>query len=106
MALTKKKRWSYTELGAPLRGWFETRAIGVTRNLYHNLYHRPPALASAHQRVIGEIPLISAPTSARLISDKREVGSSSLPRPIFLSASPVRSYGLRGFAVSRKAGGL
>ena len=37
----------------------------------------------AHQRRIGQIHLIPAPTSARLISDKREVGSSSLPRPIF-----------------------
>jgi len=39
------------------------------------------ALASAHERRIGQIPLFPALTSARLISDKREVGSSSLPRP-------------------------
>ncbi len=43
-------------------GW---RVIGsVLRNLYHNLYHRPPTLASAHQRRIGENPLIPALTSA------------------------------------------
>ncbi len=41
------------------------------------------SLASAHQRRIGQNPLIPAPTSARLISDKREVGSSNLPRPTF-----------------------
>ncbi len=40
------------------------------------------SLTSAQQRRIGQIPLFPALTSARLISDKREVGSSSLPRPI------------------------
>ena len=56
-------------------------AIGVTTKLYQNLYHRPPALASAHERRIAENPLIPAPTSARLIFEKREVGSSNLSRP-------------------------
>ncbi len=40
------------------------RPIGVTPRLYHNLYHRPPALASAHERRIDEIPLFPALTSA------------------------------------------
>ncbi len=39
-------------------------AIGVTTKLYQNLYHRPPALAGAHQRRIGQIPLFPALTSA------------------------------------------
>ena len=36
----------------------------VIRKLYHNLYHRPPALASAHERRIARIPLFPALTSA------------------------------------------
>jgi hypothetical protein len=79
-------------------------AYGLSKQeLYHNLYHRWPALASAHERRIGENPLFPALTSARLISDKREVGSSSLPRPIDGNRCPYCTYvrwGLRFFCVS------
>ncbi len=40
------------------------QAPRVGPELYHNLYHRPPALTSAHQRRIGQNPRFPAPTSA------------------------------------------
>ncbi len=43
--------------------WERLQALR-SENLYHNLYHRWPALAGAHERKIGENPLIPALTSA------------------------------------------
>ncbi len=50
-------------LGSGERNWQPRRFEGsslligsVRRTLYHNLYHRWPALTSAHQRKIGQTP--------------------------------------------------
>ncbi len=60
-----------------------TSVIPETKgNLYHNRYHRWPAPTSAESAKAPHSERSRASTSARFISDKREVGSSSLPRPI------------------------
>ena len=43
---------------------------------------------------------VSSPTSARLISDKREVGSSNLPRPTVESRCPYCTYVWQGLRFS------
>ena len=45
-------------------GPVQRQALRVGPNLYHNLYHRPPALAGAHERRFAENPLFPAVTSA------------------------------------------
>ena len=72
-------------------------SCNTTCNIAHQRWPAPTSAESVKTPCFQRSP---APTSARLISDKREVGSSSLPRPIVgMEASAAHTCG-GGFAFS------